>query len=129
MGCSVRSTIQASSLLGLFPHANDEFIIWHFNAPWKTNEDRQNLLPGIYNEELIDTTAKLVADSISNLHTQEDPARHLDVLGGAVEYSLNNYATRLAHTVYSELNGREVVPDLSGSLRILEDVSIRPIWE
>ena len=45
---------------------------------------------------------------------------------GGAEYSLNNYATRLAHTVYPELNGREVVPDLSGSLRILEDVSIPP---
>ena len=109
-----------------FPTQTTSLISGIFNAPWKTNEDRQNLLPGIYNEELIDTTARLVADSISSLHTQEDPARHLDVLGGRAEYSLNNYATRLAHTVYSELNGREVVPDLSSSLRILEDVSIPP---
>jgi hypothetical protein len=33
------------------------------NAPWKTNEDRQNLLPGAFNEEFIDHAARLVVDT------------------------------------------------------------------
>ena len=109
-----------------FPTQTTSLVSGIFNAPWKTNEDRQNLLPGIYNEELIDAAARLVADSIPRLNTHEDPARHLDVLGGRVEYSLNSSATRLAHAVYSELNAREVIPNLHGSLRILKDVSIPP---
>ena len=109
-----------------FPTQTTSLVSGIFNAPWETNEDRQNLLPGTYNEELIDATAKLVANSISQLTTQDDPARHLDVLGGRVEYSLNNYATRLAHAVYSELNAREVIPNVHGSLRFPNDVSIPP---
>jgi hypothetical protein len=31
------------------------------NAPWKTNEDRQNLLTGVFNEELIDEVARIIA--------------------------------------------------------------------
>ena len=109
-----------------FPTQTTSLVSGIFNAPWKTNEDRQNLLPGIYNEELVDAAAKLVANSISQLSTQDDPARHLDVLGGRVEYSLNKYATRLAHAVYSELNAREVIPNLHGHLRAPNEVSIPP---
>ena len=97
-----------------------------FNGPWKTNEDRQNLLRGPYNDDLIDAAALLVADSIADLSTQEDPAQHLDALGGRVGPDLNIHASRLANAVYSELRARTVIPDQDGSLRRLDEVSIPP---
>ena len=63
-----------------FPTLTTSLLSGILNAPWKTNEDRQNLLPGIYNQELIDTAAAMVAKSLPELATPEDPARHLDAL-------------------------------------------------
>src|SRR5207253_188310 len=37
------------------------------NAPWKTNEDRQNLLTGDFNNELLFVVARLVVDNLSHL--------------------------------------------------------------
>src|SRR5262249_7242990 len=36
-------------------------------APWKTQEDRQNLLEGPLNEELIDVAARLIVSNLKNL--------------------------------------------------------------
>ena len=47
------------------------------NAAWKTNEDRLNLLPGQYNEELIEAAAAMIAESLPGLTTGEDAGRHL----------------------------------------------------
>ena len=44
-----------------FPTQTSSLLAGILNAPWKTNEDRQNLLPGIYNDELIDAAAAMVA--------------------------------------------------------------------
>ena len=50
------------------------------NAPWKTDEDRQNLLAGPCNDELIDAAANMVADALRSLSAPSDPARRLDTL-------------------------------------------------
>ena len=89
-----------------FPTQTHSLVRGIFNAPWKTNEDRQNLLPGHYNEDLIDAAVLLVADSITDLSTQESPAQHLDALGGRVDGDLNAHASRLANALYSELRAR-----------------------
>ena len=109
-----------------FPTQTASLVSGIFNAPWKTNEDRQNLLPGMYNNELIDSTAALVADSLPYLHTSEDPARHLDSLGGRIEFNLNEHASRLANATYSKLHDRRVIPDLDGGLCAIDDISIPP---
>ena len=41
-----------------FPTMTTSLLAGILNAPWKTNEDRQNLLPGFYNDELIDAAAE-----------------------------------------------------------------------
>ena len=63
-----------------FPTMTTSLLSGILNAPWKTNEDRQNLLPGVYNNELIDAAARMVADALPRLLAQEDPAQHLDAL-------------------------------------------------
>ena len=68
-------------LLALLPNEDRKsFLLVFLNAPWKTNEDRQNLLPGLYNDELIDAAARMVAVRLSELATETDPALHLDAL-------------------------------------------------
>lgn len=109
-----------------FPTQTASLVPGIFNARWKTNEDRQNLLPGMYNNELIDSTAALVADSLPCLNTSEDLARHLDFLGGRIEADLNEHASRLANAIYSKLHDRRVIPDLDGAFCAVDDISIPP---
>ena len=63
-----------------FPTNTASLVAGILNAPWKTNEDRQNLLRGPYNEELIEAAAKMIVDNLPDLATKSDPARHLDAL-------------------------------------------------
>ena len=96
------------------------------NAPWKTNEDRQNLLPGAYNEELIQAAAAMIAEGLSQLATDEDPARHLDALPRRRERGDSRQADLLRKSVFSGLEGREVVPDQDGKLRRIGEISYPP---
>ena len=63
-----------------FPTNTASLVAGILNAPWKTNEDRQNLLPGPYNNELIETAARLIADELPGLSTRNAPSCHLDAL-------------------------------------------------
>ena len=118
---------------------NEPGYFWHFfptktasllagilNAPWKTNEDRQNLLPGPYNDELIDAAARMVARCLPNLASVRDPARHLDALPRRYEAGDTEHSNRLRDRLYEELHGRPVVPDQVGTLRKIRDVSYAP---
>ncbi|MDE2751915.1 MAG: ATP-binding protein, partial [Gemmatimonadota bacterium] len=75
-----------------FPTETSSLVSGIFNAPWKTNSDRNNLLSGPYNEELIGVAARLVAESLPDLRIDGDPAAHIDVLGGRISYRLNTHA-------------------------------------
>ena len=104
-----------------FPTMTVNTLSGILNAPWKTNEDRQNLLPGVYNDELIDAAAALVADALPKLSTPDDLARHLDALPRLE--GAGRHANRLRDRLYSDLHGREIVPDATGELKKLLDVS------
>ena len=67
-----------------FPTMTTSLLAGVLNAPWKTNEDRQNLLPGVYNDDLIDAAADMVANALPRLSTSEDPACHLDASAAQV---------------------------------------------
>ena len=96
------------------------------NAPWKTNEDRQNLLPGPYNQELIEAAAEMIAEALPKLATNEDPARHLDALPRRREAGDTDQADLLRTQLFSHLHGRAIVPDQDGHLRARQDISYPP---
>ena len=109
-----------------FPTLTTSLLAGILNAPWKTNEDRQNLLPGVYNDELIDAAADMVADALPGLSTSEDPARHLDALPRRYEFGDNEHINRLRAELNSKLKDRELVPDQDGVLRKLRVISYPP---
>ena len=109
-----------------FPTLTTSLLAGILNAPWKTNEDRQNLLSGVYNDELIDAAASMVADTLPKLQTEDDPARHLDVLPRREEPWDTHHSKQLRDRLYSSLKGREIVPDQEGKLRNLSDISYPP---
>ena len=118
---------------------NEPGYFWHFfptktasllagilNAPWKTNEDRQNLLPGPYNDELINVAARMVATCLPEVASQQDPARHLDALPRRYEAGDTEHSRLLRDQLYGHLRDRPVVPDQVGTLRKIHDISYPP---
>lgn len=112
-----------------FPTQTKTTIRGIFNAPWKTPNDRQNLLPGIYNNEIIDAAAKLVASSLPYLSDPSDPAIHLDFLGGRIDNTHNDHTVRLANSTYAALHEAAVIPDVHGDMTSIRNISLPPSFD
>ena len=109
-----------------FPTDTASLVAGILNAPWKTNEDRQNLLPGPYNEELIKAAAGMIAATLPRLATNDDPARHLDALPRRHERGDSKQVDILRERLFSGLDRSEVVPDQDGNLRVTGEISYPP---
>lgn len=109
-----------------FPTKTSSLLAGILNAPWKTNEDRQNLLPGPYNKELIEVAARNIANVLTKLSTKKHPAQHLEVLPRRRESGDNEHAELLREELFRNLRDRKVVPDQDGRLRCLFDISYPP---
>ncbi|MDE0615349.1 MAG: DEAD/DEAH box helicase [bacterium] len=109
-----------------FPTSTPSLVPGILNAPWKTNQDRQNLLSGVYNEELIEAASHLIAEALTQLSTEEDPARHLDALPRRHEASDPEQADLLRAHLFDSLRGRPIVPDQDGKLRGTREISYPP---
>jgi superfamily II DNA or RNA helicase len=100
-----------------FPTTMGTTLSGILNAPWKTNEDRQNLLTGIFNDELIDAAAELVIDSLPDLVDADDPAKYIDLLPARGRETRGWADTRLTAKVYELGQARPSIPDQLGRLR------------
>ena len=109
-----------------FPTETASLVAGILNAPWKTNEDRQNLLPGPYNEELIKAAARMIAESLPQLANSEDPARHLDALPRRHEAGDPALADLLRKTLFSVLHENNIVPGQDGNLCARKDIWYPP---
>ena len=109
-----------------FPTLSRSLLSGILNAPWKTNEDRQNLLPGIYNDELIDAAAAMVAKALPSLATDADPAKHLNALPRREVTGDSEHSKRLRDKLYQSLRERPVVPDQKGRLTKVTGLSYPP---
>ncbi len=109
-----------------FPTMTSSLVAGILNAPWKTNEDRQNLLGGPYNEELIETAAALIADSLPALVTKDDPARHLDALPRRQQTDDSEQVNLLREWLFDDLREQNIVPDGQGFLCRVETLRYPP---
>jgi len=109
-----------------FPTQTLSYVSGILNAFWKTNEDRQSLLPGPYNDELLEGAAKLIAESLPALSTPENPAAHLDVLPRREEAGDNSHGQRLRRVLNATLHDVRVIPDQNGTLRPVSEVRVAP---
>ena len=109
-----------------FPTQTASLVKGILNAPWKTNEDRQNLLPGPYNDELIEAAAELIADNLPSLSTQADLALHLDLLPRRHEAGDTKQSELLRTSLFSKLHQRKIVPDQDGNLQAITELQYPP---
>ena len=110
-----------------FPTQTSSYVAGILNAFWKTNEDRQSLLPGPYNDELLEGAAKLIAERLPALSTTENPAAHLDVLPRREESWDNNHANHLRKCLNEALGEARVIPDQDGTLRPISEIRVAPV--
>ena len=94
-----------------FPTSTASLVAGILNAPWKTNEDCQNLLPGPYNEELINAAAEMIAQALPKLANSEDSARYLDALPRQHKAGDSELADLLRKALFSALHQCKIVPD------------------
>ena len=94
-----------------FPTSTASLVAGILNAPWKTNEDCQNLLPGPYNEELINAAAEMIAQALPKLANSEDSARYLDALPRQHKAGDSELADLLRKSLFSALHQCKIVPD------------------
>ena len=109
-----------------FPTSTASLVAGILNAPWKTNEDRQNLLQGPYNDELIKSAASMIAGALPSLAISDDPARHLDALPRRHDGADTEQVDLLRNYLFSDLHEREIVPDQDGKLHVGGDISYPP---
>ena len=109
-----------------FPTRTASLVPGILNAPWKTNEDRQNLLPGDFNRELIENAADLIVKGMMMLRTDEDPSRHLDAFPRRHLLGDSEESERISKCLSSRLRNDPIVPDQKGILRRIEALRYPP---
>lgn len=117
---------QPGQFWAYFPTQTPSLVAGILNAPWKTNEDRQNLLPGTYNDELIDAAAQMIAEELGELATGEDPARHLDALPRERREGDSGQAHRLRSRLFWALHESAILPDQDGTLQTPGSIQYAP---
>lgn len=106
-----------------FPLSDRTSAVGIFNAPWALSEDRSHILTEKkYNAEIFETIAQLFVDSLPNLRTQEQPARHLRYLPSRPQeyHSLADKA--LISHIHRKASEAALIPDSTGRLRHGSDI-------
>ncbi|GAB3240909.1 DEAD/DEAH box helicase [Kineosporia babensis] len=97
------------------------------NAPWKLSPDRQTLIEGTFNEELLtDVLPKLVASSVPDLIDHKDPASILDVYPARGRESRSWADDVLNGPVVRSLQRTACIPDALGVLRLPHELRVHP---
>ena len=96
------------------------------NAPWKTNEDRQNLLAGTFNQELLEEAASLIVASLRQLADGSDPGRYLDLIPARGREAPNHADEYLSEAVYRLATDRPSIPDQTGQLQVPATMHLHP---
>ena len=109
-----------------FPTETASLVSGILNTLWKPYEDRHNLLPGVYNRELICDAVSLIVDSLPNLNTNNDPALHLDALPRGRVASDGELTELLRNQLYMELKDHKIVPDQNGVLQKIRQILYPP---
>lgn len=115
------------SLWAYFPTASLMTLGGILNAPWKTNDDRHDILEGEFNAEILtEVLPALVADALTQLVDPQDPASLLDLLPARGRESRSWADDVMNGPVYAALSGRESLPDCTGTLRVPDDLRLHP---
>ena len=111
-----------------FPTSRTTTLRGILNAPWKTNEDRSDLIEGAFNAELItDVATPLIADALEALVVPDDPGVVLDLLPARGRENRSWGDETLNRPLYSRLKQMPSLPDQHGVLRVPSSLEVPPL--
>ncbi|MEK6465725.1 sacsin N-terminal ATP-binding-like domain-containing protein [Pseudonocardia alni] len=117
-----------------FPTASHTTLSGIVNAPWKTNEDRHDILSGAFNQEILTSVLpSMVAEALPTLVDPDDPASFLDVLPARGRESRSWADGVINDAVFRAVASVSCLPDIDGELgspvRLkLHPKDLRPDW-
>lgn len=110
-----------------FPTTSGTTLSGIVNAPWKLADDRESLLAGPFNDELLTRVLpRLVADTIASVHRPGRPTAVLDVLPARGKESRNHADDIINEPVMKAVSERQCIPTLGGGLRHPTRVRLHP---
>lgn len=115
----------AGKFWAFFPTETRSRVSGIINAPWKIDFGRSALVPGEFNTALMKAAAALIVDTIPELCLPDDPGRTLDALPRTLEPK-DEPAAPLVEEMWTLLAKTAVVPDGTGSLHCVEELSLHP---
>jgi superfamily II DNA or RNA helicase len=99
-----------------FPTHTPTYLPGILNAPWKLNSDRNAIIGGEWNAELMRAAAKLVAKTLPKLSMTDDPGRVLDLFPRQMDRA-DDDAAPLVNELWRILDNSAVIPDAAGTPR------------
>lgn len=110
-----------------FPTTTRTTMSGIINAPWRLSDDRTNLLPGAFNEGLLeDVFPNLVSRNVGHLMTDDDPAVLLDLLPARGREGRNWADDTINEPVFAQLRRVACLPDATGMLRLPTELDFAP---
>ncbi len=110
-----------------FPTASGTTLSGIVNAPWKLADDRESLLAGPFNDEILtQVLPRLVGDALPGLHRPDRPSVVLDVLPARGKEARNHADDVLNEPVMRAVSARQCIPTLGGGLRHPTRVRLHP---
>ncbi|MGY1792806.1 DEAD/DEAH box helicase [Geodermatophilus sp. SYSU D00525] len=110
-----------------FPTASKTTLSGIVNAPWKTNEDRHDLLAGQFNDEILTQVLPgMVAEGLPLLVDPADPASFLDVLPARGREQRSWADDRINDAVFRAVARVDCLPDGDGRLGSADRLKLHP---
>lgn len=109
-----------------FPTEYETTLAGIVNAPWKTNEDRQNLLPGAFNDELVGVLVDLVIRNLGELLDSTDPGSYLELLPARGREAPSPTDSLLTEMFYERASSVPSLPDQNASLQLPKTLLLHP---
>ncbi len=110
-----------------FPTQSYTTLSGIINAAFKLNEDRENMLAGLYNEEILTKSLpRVVAFALPDLVDPQDPGSILDILPARGREARSWADEVLNKPVMATVAAMTFVPDRMGVLRAANELQIEP---
>lgn len=114
-------------LWSYFPTSSIVTLSGIVNAPWKLAEDRESLLEGKFNQELLTSVLPaIVADSLATIHRPDRPLAVLDVLPARGKESRSWADEVINEPIMRAVAQRRCIPTLDGTLASPTQVRLHP---
>jgi superfamily II DNA or RNA helicase len=117
----------AGQFWAYFPTASRTTLSGIVNAPFKTTEDRHDILDGVYNRELLEQLLpKLVSSALPELVDPDDPCSLFEVLPARGREARSWADDVLNEPVVNAVASTRCIPDQDGNLGMVSEVALTP---